>query len=226
MEIEKRNEIFKRLLDDKGLTQSDLMRKSSLSRSTISDLINGRRRITGDMIEKIADAIGNDTYLYFYGVSVPQTKNNVVMQGKKEHFVPFYDKNFACGTSGGFDSVLENKNPDSLINFPGLPETAATFIVRAYGRSMINRKNPTHSIPEGALVVLRKNVSGNFQWGEVYALATADGCIIKKIMPSTESNCVRCYSYNTEEGYEAFDINHTDIFDSAVVVGVLNYNRW
>ena len=76
------------------------------------------------------------------------------------------------------------------------------------------------------MVVLRKNEMESFQWGEVYALATPNGCIIKKIMPSTEKDCVRCFSYNTEENYEPFDLNINDIFDSAIVVGVVSAHRW
>lgn len=221
-----RNEILKKLLDDKNLKQSDLMRKANLTRSTVSDLVVGRRRITGDMIEKIAEGLGNDVYLYFYGVSVPQQKDTTNSENEKNISIPFYDKNFACGCSGGFDSVLEQSDPDDMVRVPGLPQTAATFVVRAYGRSMINRSNPAHSIPEGAMVILRKNITGNFQWGEVYALATPDGCIIKKILPSAEKGCIRCISYNTEESYEPFDIKLSDVYDSAVVVGVLNYCRW
>lgn len=221
-----RNEILRKVLSDKHLSQSDLTRRTGLTRSAVSEFISGRRRITGDMIERLAESLGNDVYLYFYGVSVPQQKDNEESENKNNFSIPFYDKNFACGQSGGFDSVLEQGEPDGTVSIPGLPQTAATFVVRAYGRSMINRNNPAHSIPEGAMVILRKNVTGNFQWGEVYALATPDGCIIKKILPSAQKNCVRCVSYNTEESYEPFDVNLEDVYDSAVVVGVLNYCRW
>ena len=221
-----RNEIFRKLLNDKHLTQSDFMRKSGLTRSTISDLFTGRRRITGDMVEKFANALGNDVYQYFYGVVVPQIKDTENISTENTNLLPFYDTNFACGKTGGFDMVLEQSKPDCMVSVPNIPLTAETFVVRAYGRSMINRNNPTRSIPEGAMVVLRKNVIKEFQWGEVYALATPNGCIIKKIMPSTEKDCVRCFSYNTEEHYEPFDINVSDIFDSAIVVGVVSAHRW
>lgn len=66
---------------------------------------------------------------------------------------------------------------------------------------------------------------GTIQWGEVYAMATADGYVVKKIMPSDMEGCVKCVSFNGEE-FPPFDLNVNEIYDYAKVVGVATINLW
>lgn len=143
-----------------------------------------------------------------------------------EQGIPYYDvENFECGTPAGFGGALEKTNPDGYFQFPWVKNDGETFCVRAHGNSMVNVADPVHSICHGSYIALKRSQVRAVQWGEVYALATADGYIVKKIMPSEMDECVRCVSFNGEE-YPPFDLPVNDIYDYAKVVGVATINLW
>lgn len=143
-----------------------------------------------------------------------------------EQGIPYYDvENFECGMPGGFGKALETSNPDGYFQFPWVKNDGATFCVRAHGNSMVNIQDPIHSICHGSYIALRRSQMGTIQWGEVYAMATADGYVVKKIMPSDMDGCVKCVSFNGEE-FPPFDLNVNEIYDYAKVVGVATINLW
>lgn len=124
-----------------------------------------------------------------------------------------------CGTPDGF-SVAIKKDDCTPIIIPGLN---GEFAIRAKGRSMINRKNPEKSINENNIIVCNRWTSRSYiRWGEVYALATNDGVVVKQVVPSEQEGYVRCVSFNEEEGYKAFELPVLEISDWAIVVGVVN----
>ena len=124
-----------------------------------------------------------------------------------------------CGIPDGF-SVAIKKDDCTPIVIPGL---TGEFAIRAKGRSMINRKNPEKSINENNIIVCNRwNSRSHIRWGEVYALATNDGVVVKQLMPSEQEGYVRCVSFNEYEGYKAYDLPVLEISDWAIVVGVVN----
>lgn len=140
--------------------------------------------------------------------------------------IPYYDvENFECGTPAGFGGALEKTKPDGYFQFPWIKPDGTTFCVKAHGNSMVNVQDPVHSINHGSYLALRRSQVSTIQWGEVYALATADGYIVKKLMPSDKEGCVRCVSFNADE-YPPFDLNVEEIYDYAIVVGVATINLW
>ncbi len=101
------------------------------------------------------------------------------------------------------------------------------FSIRNYGNSMINLKAPQRSINDQDIVACKlwKNKS-HILWGEVYALATVDGYIIKRLMPSESKDYVKCVSFNEDNGYSPFELSISEIFDWAIVVGVASIKAW
>ena len=129
-----------------------------------------------------------------------------------------------CGLPSGFSSAIMKEQCEHYV-IPDLD--GCDFTIRAKGRSMINRTVPERSINNRDIVGC-KIVKGTLpiQWGEVYALATSDGVVIKKIQKSKENGCVSCVSYNTDDGYEPYDIPVNEIYDWALVIGVVRIARW
>lgn len=141
----------------------------------------------------------------------------------ERHFIPFFDTAaFECGPEG-FTTALQDFEADAELVLP-VPAKGVMFAVRAHGRSMINVAEPSRSIGDNSVVVLRKvNDPSAIRWGEVYALATDDGCIIKKVMPAGDGQ-VRCVSFNSDE-YPDFYLTvgvGGQVHDLAEVVAVLN----
>ena len=139
--------------------------------------------------------------------------------------IPFFeDFEFGCSPSG-FDGALVTNKTTGYIMLPGLNADGDTFVVPARGDSMVNVANPERSIPNGALVAVRKMRLSTPRWGEVYALATADGCIIKRLYPSERDGYVRCVSFNSEE-YPPFELETREIYDIGNVVAVVSVKLW
>lgn len=139
--------------------------------------------------------------------------------GDPPNGIPYFeDANFGCSPTG-FTGSLSSMQADDYINVPGLPADEKTFIVRARGDSMVNTSDPSRSIPNGAYVAIQKANLTTPMWGEVYALSTDDGCIIKRLYPSERAGYVKCVSYNQE--YPPFELRADEIHDLAIVKAVL-----
>lgn len=105
------------------------------------------------------------------------------------------------------------------ISLPGIPADTELFI-QASGYSMLHKQNVELSIPPGSLVGLARVKSGNLQWGEVYALSTVDGIIIKRVFKGETPEHIKCVSYNVDE-YPEFDIQRSEVFDVARITCVI-----
>lgn len=129
-----------------------------------------------------------------------------------------------CGKPNGFGAaIMEDRCPKYII--PGLSGHDFTIIAR--GRSMINRSCPEKSIRPGDIVGCKKwNSRSHLRWGEVYILSTPDGITIKQIQPSEKEGYIKCIPFNVEEHFQPFDMPVEEIYDWAIVVGVVSVMLW
>lgn len=222
------NTIKKRLKEFIGIQRisvREFERRCGLGNSFVNNIGS---TIGADKLENIIQQFPrlNRSWLMFGEGEMLMEENSTPARINVENGIPYYDvENFECGTPAGFGGALEKASPDGYFQFPWIKNDGNTFCVRAHGNSMVNWQDPIHSICHGSYIALRRNNVSAIQWGEVYALATADGYIVKKIMPSDEEDCVRCVSFNAEE-YPAFNLNVNEIYDYAIVVGVATINLW
>lgn len=209
-----------RYLKYKGLGQNKFEREAGISVGYISNLKSSPSSAILVKIFNAAPDLNRDWLISGEGSML-----NDVPAATGEG-IPYYEvENFECGRPGGFGGALEVSNPDGYFQFPWVKNDGSVFCVRAHGNSMLNFEDPIHSINHGAMVALKRSQVGVIQWGEVYALATADGYIIKQLQPSEKEGCVRCVSFNGAT-YKPFDIPVSEIYDYALVVGVANINVW
>lgn len=208
------------LIKKKRLTQREVAEKLGIAPQQLSNKLTGVRPLDADFILKLKPILGDEVL-------------QVVDMGEQEEVatpisdvgIPYYDEDlFECGPGAGFGEVMLSGKEVGKLLVPGVP-SRDVFAVRAHGDSMVNHDKPERSIPNGALVVLRRSSLNAVQWGEVYALATADGYIVKRLMPSEREGCVKCVSFNSDE-YPAFDLAVADIYDYAMVVAVVCSSLW
>lgn len=65
--------------------------------------------------------------------------------------------------------------------------------------------------PNGSRVFIKRiNERAFIDWGRVYVLDTCNGSVIKKIMPGSTPECVRCVSLNKE--YPDFEVQFGDMY--------------
>lgn len=210
MERKEKGLQIKLLMKKKGITQRKLSEIVGESSQQISNRLNGYAPITAEFLMKLRPVLGDEVLDFVDGLSVPSAPS-------VESGLPVYeDAYFGC-SPGGFT--------DARMVVPGLADDGRTFVVRARGESMVNRDNPSRSIPDGAYVAIQKTTLSTPLWGEAYALATDDGCIIKRLYPSENEGCVRCVSINADE-FPAFELRTDEIHDYGLVKAVITVAIW
>lgn len=218
---------LKKFFDEKHISQREVADSIGIRPQYINAIFSGRRAIGHKIADKLSEQYNiSKVWLLTGEGDMFSEENSTPIKLDADAGLPYYDvENFECGTPGGFGKALEKANPDGYFQFPWIKNDGFTWCVKAHGNSMVNVADPMHSIFPGSYIALRRSQVSAIQWGEVYALATADGYIIKKIMPSEMEGCVKCVSFNSDE-FPAFDLPTSDIYDYALVVGVATINLW
>lgn len=212
--------------------QQDVADKMGVLKSVISMAFNGNEKyLTDNFLLRFNTSFNNFFNLKWLlsgeGEMLGRSTAQKSMLIQADDEIPFYDgENFECGTPKGFCEALMHAKPSGYMRIYGVEKTDDTFIVKAHGDSMINRVQPEKSIIDGTWVALRKLSAKFIRWGEVYAIATADGYMIKKLQMSEREGYVTCVSFNTEDGYAPFEIEVNEIYDLAIVVGTANFRKW
>lgn len=139
--------------------------------------------------------------------------------------VPFFDAEAAaCGALSGFGSPLAADRAAAYISLPQIPKQEGDFFISARGRSMLDTADPSHSIPDGAMVMCRPKSGSFIEWGEIYCVATREGYVIKKLMPSDDDAYIRCVSTNEAE-FPPYEIPKAEIVGIGRVIAVVSVLR-
>ena len=122
---------------------------------------------------------------------------------------------------------LMAKDAIGMMSVPGMPVGEGIPYIKVRGSSMVNRRDPAHSIPEGAWIGIRPSQSSAIRWGEVYAIMTTDGPVVKKVMPSEHEGYITCVSFNEEDGYLPYELPTAEIIPPLYhVVAVITAKAW
>ncbi|MCB6634926.1 S24 family peptidase [Bacteroides faecis] len=220
-----------RLLDYiayKGIDKATLERKSGLSNDAVNKMGDNTRVSTLDRISNAYPDINIAWLKTGVGEMILGNEENKRIphyDGLKGKAIPHIDVVTAsCGLPNGFNSAITKGDCERYI-IPDMP--GCDFTIRAGGRSMINRNVPERSINDRDIVGCRiVTTRSHVRWGEVYALATYDGIMIKKVEESEQEGYIRCVPFNKEEGFKPYDVPVNEIHDWALVVGVVSVKTW
>ena len=220
-----------RLLDYiayKGIDKATLERKSGLSNDAVNKMGDNTRVSTLDRISNAYPDINIAWLKTGVGEMILGSEENKHIphyDGLKGKAIPHIDVVTAsCGLPNGFNSAITKGDCERYI-IPDMP--GCDFTIRAGGRSMINRDVPERSINDRDIVGCRiVTTRSHVRWGEVYALATYDGIMIKKVEESEQEGYIRCVPFNKEEGFKPYDVPVNEIHDWALVVGVVSVKTW
>lgn len=214
------------------MKQDDFSAKIGIAQSYLSELENKKKNLTEDVYNSIIDVFGQDIVLPY--IEASDTNSDIIANIKDEtpHLediykgaIPHIEEDMAiCGMPSGFEIAIKKGECERFI-IPDLK--GCDFTIRTKGRSMINRKIPERSVAERAIIGCRIwNSRSHIRWGEVYALATSDGVVVKQIMPSERNGFIKCVSFNEEENFLPYELPIEEIQDWAIVVGVVNVVNW
>ena len=203
---------------------SAMARSISVKQSTLRDIISNKVKPSYDTIYQIIEysTIRFDSYWLLTGKG-KMLKDDIHDSGLYPA-KPFIDFAYAtCGRPNGF-SVAVKADECENVSLPLMSDY--DFSIRAKGNSMINYKDPERSIKQGDFIACRLWKSrSHIRWGEVYALATSEGIVVKKLMPSEKEGHVKCVSFNEDE-YPPYDLTFEEIYDWAIVVGAISVHKW
>ncbi len=208
------------------MSQETFRKEVGISQSYLSELETGKKNLTEELYNSIIERFGRSIIIPFIESDCDNIAINIPhLECNNKNVIPLFELEAAsCGMPSGFEVAIEANKCDRYI----IPDLAGCdFTIRTRGRSMINRSHPERSIPERSIVGCRIWKSrSHVRWGEVYALATPDGVVVKKIMPSEKDGYIKCVSFNEEEGFIPYDLPADEIQDWAIVVGVVTVMNW
>lgn len=209
-------------IDNKNMSIREFERMCGLSNGYFKSL---RHAPSVDKMSAILGAFPelNRTWLLTgVGEMLNSDKPAAMEQAGDGSGIPFYERRIRCGSPDDFGACIEANKADGRIM---LPNVEGDFALVAHGDSMVDTERPERSIMPGAIVVLRKVPDRSLlRWGEIYAIATADGFIIKKVMPLDEER-IECRSLNSAE-FPPFPVLKQDIYGFARVVAVISYKLY
>lgn len=213
------NKRIKEIISLEKLSDTQFANKIGVPQTTVSNIFKRDSDVKSSLLNRILDVYPyvSPTWL-LRGMGEMYLQDNAVMlSAETTGGIPFYDHAIECGTPADFDACIEADKADGKIM---LPNIQGDFALVAHGDSMVDVEHPDRSIPSGAIVVLRKIDEITFiRWGEVYALATRDGFVIKRIMPLDSDN-IECHSFNGSE-FPPFQMRKSDIVGMARVIAVV-----
>lgn len=227
--IQERIKLIAEKLYDGNITA--MAKATFVSRTTISSIIGEKEVSPGyEVLRKLAEISSLNLSWLITGKG-EMLKKTAPVENIPENAIapypvkPFIDSAYAvCGTPSGFGIAIKEDECAGL-SLPFMKEY--DFSIRAKGDSMINRSNPARSIRDGDIVVCKLWTSrSHVRWGEVYALATSDGIVVKKIMPADKESVIKCVSFNEEDGYPPYELPLQEVYDWAIVVGVVSARNW
>lgn len=223
---------FKRERIRINYTQGDLSEALNVTQSLISKIETGNSTPTIDILKKMVE-LGADFSDILTGEGSMLKSDKIDSSAEIVHFnnipepKPHIDDSYAdCGIPHGF-SVAIKASDCELVSIPFISSNY-DFSIRARGDSMINRTNPNRSIKDKDIIICKLWKSRtHIRWGEVYALATVDGVVIKKVLPvDGDMTKIRCESFNKEDNFPDYTLSIEEILDWATVEGVFSVNKW
>lgn len=231
---------LKKAIEDKGVTPYAIGRDTTISKVSVRNYLKGTKPSLDNIsiLSKYLDVdfgwllTGNSGFADQAVSDKPNTETKEIKGeiGTPHHetqlkAIPHIEEHAAsCGVPNGFSVAIRKEDCEHFI-IPDMPN--CDFTIRTRGRSMINRECPERNINERDIVGCRIWTSRtHLRWGEVYALATPDGIVIKQIQESDKPGHIKCVSFNEPEGFKPYDLPVDEISDWAIVVGVVSVRNW
>lgn len=225
--------IITQLLDYLGIKAPTFSNVTGIPYGTVYSIQTGKTaEITKGVAFQIQSAYPDINYDWLIGnsnIMIVRNKGKSNIKTKiKETPVgnPFFTNFTAQGGDGHGAGTEQALLPDGYMSIPGINPTPDIPFILVRGKSMLNTDDPEHSIAPGSWVAVKKVMGEAIRWGEVYAVMTVDGPIIKQLMPSEKDNCIKCVSLN--KNFPPFDLPTTDIIEGEIYIvkGVVGVQIW
>ena len=198
----------KMIIDKENLSINAFAKKTGLGQKTVDNMIRRNTDPSYKSICSILDAFPNiSSDWLLYGNGNPTSTNH------RYKYLPLIPIDAMAGQLSGEDFQIMEYDCERY----SIPDfDAADFLVTVSGDSM------TPTFMSGDILAVRKVDTSRlwFQWGKPYVIATRQGCIVKRIMPSDKDGFVEIVSDNKEQ-YPKYDLHSEEIVGIALVIGLV-----
>lgn len=195
----------------KSIGQGKFEAACSLSNGYVNNI---RVSIQPDKLQKIALQYPELNTGWLMTGEGEMLKNVTLTEGISKQditMVPLIPISAQAGTLNDFVSSVDINDCEKIIS----PIKGIDYAIGISGDSM------APEYPSGSKVLIKKINSRSFiEWGRVYVLDTANGTVIKKIMPSDNEEEVKCVSIN--DNYPPFKIRLEDVYGMYRVLMMLS----
>lgn len=183
--------------------QVDLAKKMHVSRSIISDFKSYNKAVSEQYVLKMCDAFPVISRRWIMTGEGIMLKEDVAeyKQAEDVNLVPLLPISAQGGSLNGFVVSVKENDCERIVS----PIRGVDFAITVAGDSM------APEYPAGSQILIKRiNERAFIDWGKVYVLDTCNGSVIKRILPSDDTNKVRCVSINPD--YPPFEVAFEDIY--------------
>ncbi len=185
------------------IKQKDLAPLLDISPSYLTDIKNGKKTASDELIEKLskiaseAETKKSETEGTSY---TPKANNDNEETATTVLLLPVSAQG---GSLNDFVVSVKDSDCEKAVS----PIKGVDFAMQVSGDSM----SPEY--PNGSRVFIKKiNERAFIEWGKAYVLDTCNGTIIKILVPSDKDGYVKCVSINTDPIFAPFEVAMCDIF--------------
>ena len=200
----------KKLRKDKKLTQIVFSEITGIGQSYLSEIENGRRDVSNEVLDKLIESFGIET-IEKYAIQNKEVSVTPVVSFNTG--VPYYDVDFI----GGFDLVLNDQTttPAYMIDFQMYNSSDCWCNVT--GHSM------EPAISNGDIIALKEvqDWTTFLPFGEIYAIVTTEHRTIKKISAGHDHNFFTLIPLNKSIEYQPQEIPKSIILKVYKVMGCM-----
>lgn len=201
---------LKEYFDKQGVTQQSIANTMGVSKAYVNRLFTGKAKFGKEAAEKWGNQYGLRKSWLLTGEGPMLNDKKPAEQSAGLPLIPV---SFMAGALNGVDGRWMDYECDHF-TVPGFE--SADFLITVMGDSM----QPT-LVSGDVLAVKRVEASKLwFQWGKIYVLATRQGCIVKRILPSDKEGCVSIVSDNKSQ-YPAYDLDGGEINSIGLAIGLV-----
>lgn len=191
-----------------GITQAEFARRISVDPTNLSKMLNGKLRISRNLINRIALDLGVSLEWLETGRSLPFDKPAAAPEGA----IPVYDVDVCAGAS----ELTAEFTTDRIIGsvkFPGVSSRAV--IVRVSGDSM------EPEIKSGSYIAIRPVSDPScISWGQIYVIVTDDFRLVKHVDRNPDPSFLTLRS--TNPAYADMEMPRDKITGLFLVEAILN----
>lgn len=186
------------------IKQKDLAPLLDISPSYLTDIKNGKKTASNELIEKLskiaseAETNKSETEATSY---IP--KANKENEEEAATMVLLLPVSAQGGSLNDFVVSVKDSDCEKVVS----PIRGVDFAMQVSGDSM----SPEY--PNGSRVFIKRiNERAFIEWGKAYVLDTCNGTIIKTLVPSEQKGFVKCVSINQDPIYAPFEVSLQDIY--------------